>query len=209
MYNTEDIKDEINMFTFAGHDTTSATLSFSLLCLANYREFQDRIYEEMTQIVDSNGIPTYDDLMNMSFLDRFIKESLRLYPAGLLLSRTMVNDTVTKTGYMIPAGTPMVFNIFDIHRNAKLYPDPLKFDPDRFLPETAENRPPGAFIPFGYGPRQCIAYKYALIQMKLTICRLLKEFELKPGDLIENIEILPDLILKCKGGINIKFVQRF
>lgn len=105
---------------------------------------------------DSDRQPTYADLQNLPFLEMCIKESLRLYPSVSLITRNVSSDMVTASGYLIPKGTLMALHIYDLHRDARVFPDPEKFDPYRFLPENCVNRHPFAYLPFSGGPRNCI-----------------------------------------------------
>lgn len=85
-----------------------------------------------------------------------IKESLRLYPSAPFIGRVLEEDLMTKEGYLLPKGVIVNIHIYDIHRNPKYWPEPDKFDPERFLPENCVNRHPYAFVPFSAGPRNCI-----------------------------------------------------
>lgn len=117
---------------------------------------QDQIYQEIISVLgESNMNPELNDLNELKFMERCIKESLRLYPSVPFIGRTMEEDTIVG-GYLIPKNTPTNIHIFDIHRNEKHWPDPEKFDPDRFLPENCVNRHPFAYAPFSAGPRNCI-----------------------------------------------------
>ncbi|KAK9875045.1 hypothetical protein WA026_005848 [Henosepilachna vigintioctopunctata] len=208
LYDDQGVMDEIITFIFAGNSTSSAGLLYALFNLANHSEYQDEVYEEIVQIVGEKEKPSYADLKSMSFLDRFLRESMRLYPPAPFIGRTIAEDVVTKTGYRIPAGTEVVFHIFDIHRSPFIYDNPDTFDPDRFLPENSKKRHPFSYLPFSAGPRNCIAQKFALLEIKSSICKILKKFKLEPVTLAEDIKFIPDVTLATKEKIKIKLISR-
>lgn len=107
----------------------------------------------------SDRQPTYQDLQDLPYMDLCVKESLRLYPSVPLISRVASKDIDTFSGYRIPKETIVVIHIYDLHRNADIFPDPEKFDPDRFLPENCIDRHPFSYLPFSGGPRNCIGNK--------------------------------------------------
>ncbi|KAI7815057.1 cytochrome p450 [Rhyzopertha dominica] len=151
------IREEVDTFTFEGHDTTSVSICFTLLLLASHQDIQDRVYQEIDDIFDRSDRPaTYEELQNMSYLEMCIKESLRMYPSVPLISRLAGADLETFDGYKIPKNTHIHIHIYDLHHDPDIYPEPEKFDPDRFLPEVAQNRHPFAYLPFSGGPRNCI-----------------------------------------------------
>ncbi|KAF9794160.1 hypothetical protein SFRURICE_009537, partial [Spodoptera frugiperda] len=150
------ITEEVDTFMFEGHDTTATALCFMIMRLANEPRAQDSIAEELKSIFgDSQRPPTLEDLSQMKYLDCCIKESLRLYPSVHFMSRYFAEDV--KIGdVIVPHKTMCHFNVFDIHRNPDIFPDPEKFIPERFLPENCVSRHPYAYIPFSAGPRNCI-----------------------------------------------------
>lgn len=103
-----------------------------------------------------NGKLTYTDLQNLRYLERVLKESLRMYPSVPFIGRVAGEDILTYTGYKIPSNCNINIHIYDLHYNPEIYPDPHKFDPDRFLPENSQKRHPFAYLPFSAGPRNCI-----------------------------------------------------
>uniref|UniRef100_UPI003B673784 cytochrome P450 4C1-like n=1 Tax=Tribolium madens TaxID=41895 RepID=UPI003B673784 len=203
------IREEVDTFMFEGHDTTSVALSFALMLLANHRNVQDQIVDEMVTILgDLRRKPTYSDLQEMKYLERAIKESLRLYPSVHFISRKLGEDFVTSNGLKLPKDTITHLHIYDLHHNPDLYPDPEKFDPDRFRPENTQKRHPFAYLPFSAGPRNCIGQKFAMLELKAAICGVLSHFILEPVDTPESIILVVDLVLRTKNGIKIKFVPR-
>ncbi|XP_063924877.1 cytochrome P450 4C1-like [Zophobas morio] len=204
----EGIREEVDTFMFEGHDTTSMAISFLLLVLANLQDIQAKVLEEILSVVGPTKVPTYDDLQELRFTERCIKETLRLFPSVPFISRYASEDFTTKTGYDIPEGTVVHIHIFDVHRNETLYPDPLKFDPDRFLPENVNARHPFAYIPFSAGPRNCIGQKFALLELKAALCGILRKFKLEKVDDMFDVEFRPDLVLRPKKDIKVKISTR-
>ncbi|KAK9875041.1 hypothetical protein WA026_005845 [Henosepilachna vigintioctopunctata] len=208
LFDTEGVRDEITTFVLGSQDATSSALSFMLMALANYPEHQESVYEEIKNILINNQNPTYSDLTSMDYLDRFIKECLRLYPPFIMMERTLTKDIITKTGYRLPKGTMVLISLLDIQRNPNLFPNPEKFDPDRFLLENNIQRHPFSYIPFGAGPKICIAQKFAVLALKAIICGILQNFKLEPGTKIENIEFSRTANLGVKGGIKVNLKKR-
>ncbi|KAJ3648469.1 hypothetical protein Zmor_020271 [Zophobas morio] len=205
----EGIREEVDTFMFEGHDTTTTALSFMLMLLANNKDVQERIYSELVEIFgDLNKKPTYNELQNLKYLERCIKESLRLYPSVFFISRNLGEDLKTASGYLLPKGTQVFVHIYAMHRNPDLYPDPEKFDPDRFLPENCQHRHPYAYIPFSAGSRNCIGQKFAILEMKVVLCAILRKFFLEPVDTPQSIVPIIDIILRTKDEIKVKFVPR-
>ncbi|XP_072390792.1 cytochrome P450 4C1-like [Diabrotica undecimpunctata] len=202
------IMDEVNTFMFEGHDTTATGLSWALRQLAIHTEYQDQIYEEIITVLgDAKKQPDLNDLNELKVMERFIKETLRLFPAVPIISRMLDEDTELN-GYLVPKEAPIDIWIYDIHRNPKYWPEPEKFDPDRFLPENCVNRHPFAFVPFSAGPRNCIGQRFAMYEMKAILCGILQNFSVEIADKNEKVEIITDLVLRSAHAINLKFIPR-
>ncbi|XP_023309982.1 uncharacterized protein LOC108904025 [Anoplophora glabripennis] len=205
----EGIREEVDTFIFAGHDTTSMAICFALMALANEEKIQEEIVEELNDILgDSDKAPTYNELMEMKFLERCIKECLRLYPSVPFIGRVAGEDIKTSNGYTIPKGCEVNIYIYELHRSTQYWEDPEKFDPDRFLPENVAARHPFAYLPFSAGSRNCIGQRYAILEIKAALCGILRKFKLIPVDTPQQIKYKIDLILRPTGQVRVKFMPR-
>ncbi|KAK3881462.1 hypothetical protein Pcinc_014118 [Petrolisthes cinctipes] len=152
----EDIREEVDTFMFEGHDTTAAAISWSLFLLGHHPEIQAKVHEELDAILTSPDQPLgIAELRQMKYTENCIKEALRLLPSVPYLGRVLSED-LNICGNVIPAHTNVMISIYMIHREPVQFPDPEKFDPNRFLPENTRKSHPYAYIPFSAGPRNCI-----------------------------------------------------
>ena len=142
----------------------------------------------------------------MKYLEMVIKETLRLYPSVPMIGRTTIEDIELDDGAVIPQGTEVTICIFEMHRDKDLYPDPLKFDPERFSEENQANRKPYDYIPFSAGQRNCIGQKYALLEMKSTVVKMLSHYKILPSD--KTVELQADLVLRPVDGVYVKIIKR-
>lgn len=121
-------------------------------------DIQDKVTQELNEIFQGSDRPcTYADTLEMKYLERVILESLRLFPPVPVISRQVKEDVKLASGdYTIPADSTVIIVQYKMHRNPEYYPNPLEFDPDRFLPEVCQKRHYYSFIPFSAGPRSCV-----------------------------------------------------
>ena len=171
------------LFFVVGYDTTATLLMFAAYCLATHPEVQEAVHDEIDEVLERHGGQlTYEAVGEMSHLDRVISETLRLYPPGSRMERQSSKEyTLPGTNVTLPCGTIVQMPIFAVHHDPDHFPDPLRFDPDRFLPEEKEKRHPCAYMPFGSGPRNCIAMRFALFETKVALVGVLQKFRLVPG----------------------------
>jgi cytochrome P450 family 4 len=143
----------------------------------------------------------------MEFLDRIIKESLRLYPPVPFISRKFSEDFV-HDGIVHRKDSVCNIFIYNLHRDPTVFPDPEKFDPDRFLPENSGGRNNFAFVAFSAGARNCIGQKFALLELKVVLTKVVSKFKILPVTSREEIVLIADLILRSKNPIKVKFLLR-
>ncbi|XP_058454993.1 cytochrome P450 4C1-like [Malaya genurostris] len=205
-----DIREEVDTFMFEGHDTTTSGIAFVVYQLALNQPIQERIYDEIVSILGKNSksyVLTYQDLQEFRYLEAVIKESMRLFPPVPFIGRKLMDD-LEMNGTTIKAGQDFLIPIYVVHRNPKVYPDPERFDPDRFS-ETAESkRGPYDYIPFSAGSRNCIGQRYALLEMKTTLIKLISNYKILPGESLGKLRVKTDLVLRPDKGIPVKIIAR-
>ena len=152
------------------------------------------------------------DLPHMQYTERVIKEVFRYFSVVPIFARSCPEDFQLPSGHVVPRGCHLAFWLPYVHRNPRWFPDPDRFDPDRFLPENCRGRHPFAFVPFSAGPRNCIGQRYAMMFLKTVAAALLPRlrFEL-PDDGPQRLEDVPlkmNLTVSVRGGANIRVRRR-
>lgn len=203
-----EIREEVDTFMFEGHDTTASAISFSLYCLANHPEVQQKAVEELQAIFgkDKTRPATYNELQDMRYLEMVIKEVLRMYPAVPFVGRVVLKEFQYKK-YTFVEGTPVTLFFYGAQMNPKNFKDPHKFDPDRFLDDSGRNL--FSYLPFSAGPRNCIGKRFALLELKSLISKVLRNFELFPARPKQDLIMVNEGVLKSANGICIRLKNRF
>ncbi|KAM7346802.1 putative cytochrome P450 4d14 isoform 2-T2 [Cochliomyia hominivorax] len=198
----EDIREEVDTFMFEGHDTTTSGISFALYLIARHPEVQEKLVEEIRQVLgsDKHKPVTYRELQELKYMECVIKESQRLYPSVPAIGREVTEDTVVGD-ITIPAKTNLSLSLFMVLRDPDYFPQPDDFMPERFESESMQKIHPFAYTPFSAGPRNCIGQKFAMLEMKSTLSKMLRHFELLP--LGPDVKPVINLILRSTTGIHI------
>ncbi|XP_069937065.1 cytochrome P450 9e2-like isoform X1 [Cherax quadricarinatus] len=193
------------LFLIAGYDTTASALAFSSFLLAKYPIHQLHLREEVQQMIEEHGDITYQGILEAKFLDACIMETLRLYPPG-----TFGERLCTKT-YKLPGtevtlhpGDLVTIPFWSLHHDPRYWQHPDEFQPDRFLPENKAKITGFTHMPFGIGPRNCIAMRFALMEAKVALAKLVIASELRLARGHEELKLTSSPFpLKADGGVNL------
>nr|QFR37025.1 cytochrome P450 4G189 [Forficula auricularia] len=210
-FTEDEIREEVNTIMFEGHDTTAAGSSFFLSVMGVHPEIQDKIYEELDAIFgDSDRDCTFQDTLEMKYLERCLLESLRMYPPVPLIAREIKKDVrlASNTNIVLPAFSTIIIGTYALHRDKDIFPNPDVFDPDNFLPEKQANRHYYSYIPFSAGPRSCVGRKFAMLKLKILLSTILRKFRIEADTEEKDFKLQADLILKRADGFPIRLVPR-
>jgi cytochrome P450 len=190
----QQLRDEVMTIFLAGHETTSNALSWTFYLLSKHPTVERRLRTELATVLGGRT-PTLHDLPQLPYTLMVIEESMRLYPPVWGIERRSLTDDRIG-GYHIPAGSYIFLMQYVTHRHPDFWDNPEGFDPERFSPERATERPRFAYFPFGGGPRQCIGNNFALMEAQLILATVLQRYQLElvPGHPIEpesNITLSP------------------
>jgi cytochrome P450 len=199
------LRDEVLTFLLAGHETTALALSWTWHLLGQHPEVERKLHRELDHVLDGR-VPSFSDLPALTYTERVIKESMRLYPPAWSLARTVVSDFELR-GYRIPAGANVVMSQWIMHRNPHYFPDPNKFDPDRWLLERLQKLPRFAYFPFGGGPRQCIGTAFAMMEATILLATIAQRFRFNTVPEHPVVPI-PSFTLRPKSGIKMTLQAR-
>lgn len=174
--------DNLLTFLLAGHATTALALTWTLHLVASSPTWDAAIRREIAEVVGAGPVRA-DHIDRLEVVTRVVKESMRLFPPVPVVTRIAARD-FDLGGRRLKAGTLIVLPIYAIHRHRRLWDDPDRFDPDRFLPEAEAARPRYYYMPFGAGPRICIGMSFAMIEAVTILATLLPRVRLSliPGD---------------------------
>ena len=202
----EELKDQVLLLLFAGHETlTSAIASFCLL-IAQHPDVMQRLREEQDRL-NITGTPTLEDLKAMTYLEQVLKEVMRLIPPIGGGFREAI-ETFEFNGYRIPQGWNIQYQIAQTHKDEDIYPESDRFDPDRFDPQQpADKQASFGYIPFGGGLRECIGKEFARLEMRLFASKLLQNYqwELLPN---QNLELVTVPTPHPRDGLKVNFTHR-
>nr|WCC58079.1 cytochrome P450 [Pharsalia antennata] len=174
----EELAAQCLVFFLAGFETSSTTLTFALYELATHQDIQDKVREEVEEVLAKHqGQLTYDSLTDLKYMKQVIDETLRKYSPGTFMTRVSSEDYKVP-GAVIEKGTTIVIPIHGIHHDEEYYENPSVFDPERFTEENKAARHPYAHIPFGEGPRICIGERFGLLEVKIGLTTILRKFRL-------------------------------
>ncbi|CAK1550978.1 unnamed protein product [Leptosia nina] len=204
-----ELREEVLTFLYAGTDTSSVAICTTLKLLAKYPKVQERVYKEIIEVLgDATRTITKDDLPKLKYLERVVKESLRLFPPVPFILRQVFEETELPSGTILPGDTNIIISLWAIGRDPQQWgADADCFDPDRFLPD----RKTGLFIPFSCGPRNCIGYQFAFMSIKLALTAIVRKYRVtgeEENGPIPHIDCSYNIMMKAKDGYEIGLEMR-
>jgi cytochrome P450 len=184
-FDDRSLRDQLLTVFFAGHETTATSLSWVHYLLDVHPEARRKLRAEVEHVLAGRR-PTSADLDRLVYTEQVVNEALRLYSPIHSLSRVALTDD-TIGGYHIPAGATIYVSLYATHRLPTLWPDPDRFDPERFTKDLVERRPRFAFIPFAAGHRNCVGASTAIVELKIAVAMIAQRYELTlaPGQRVE------------------------
>uniref|UniRef100_A0A672KAG4 Cytochrome P450 family 27 subfamily A member 1 n=1 Tax=Sinocyclocheilus grahami TaxID=75366 RepID=A0A672KAG4_SINGR len=205
---SKDVYGNISELLLAGVNTTSNTMLWALYLLSRDPEAQEALYQDVTRVLKGDGIPTAQEVNSMPYLKAVMKETLRMYPVVPMNSRLIAENDVVIGGHFFPKKTTFTLCHYAISHDKKVFPEPQKFKPDRWLRDGRTRPNPFGSIPFGYGVRGCVGRRIAELEMHLALARLIKLFEIRPDPTVGEVRSLNRTVLVPDRQVNLHFVER-
>jgi cytochrome P450 len=199
------VRDEVMTIFLAGHETTANALSWTWYLLSQNQEVEAKLHEELDAVLAGRS-PTVEDVPRLRYTEMVLAESMRLYPPAWAIGRLALKDHEVG-GYTIPAKALVLLSPYVTQRDERYFPDPVRFDPERWTPEAREARPQYTYFPFGGGARRCIGEGFAWMEGILLIAALARNWRMR---LVPNhrVETLPVITLRPKHGMRMKMEKK-
>jgi cytochrome P450 len=201
----EQVRDEAMTIFLAGHETTAVALTWTFYLLSRHPEVEGKLHAELDEVLGDRP-PSADDLPRLIYTHKVLAESMRLFPPAWVLGRQSVDD-VELGGYEFAKGSIFLMSQLLIQRDERWFPDPRRFDPDRWDPEDEAGRPRYSYFPFGGGPRLCIGEPFAWMEGELLLATIAQKWRprLVPG---HPVALQPRVTLRPKYGMRMTLSQR-
>jgi cytochrome P450 len=203
----EQVRDESMTLLIAGHDTTAAGLTWLFYCLARQPQAVALVHQELDAVLDGRE-PTAVDLPHLSYTERVVKETLRLYPPAIAVFMRQALADVEIGSYTLARNSLVQVFPYICQHDLRWFPEPEAFDPDRFLPERQATLPPFAYFPFGGGPRVCIGKGFSMMEMTLVAATFLQHLKVELAAGQEQVQPVALMSLRPKGGIRLRWTRR-
>ena len=201
------LRDEIVTLLLASHETTANALAWTWYLLARHGDAAARLHAEIDSVLAASRFPAAGDLPDLPFARMVLAESMRLYPPAWLLARVAIDDHEAG-GYVVPKGSLVVVSPWVAHRNRARFPEPERFDPDRWSAERHNGRPRFSYFPFGSGSRGCMGEAFAWMEGVLLLAVIAQRWRFRLIDESSHPGIHPGLTLTPKCGIRVRVEQR-
>jgi cytochrome P450 len=210
LFTNREIWEHILTILSAGYETSATCLSHCMLFIAMFQDIQQRMFDEINDVFPNGDEEiSVERLGKLQYMERVIKETLRIAPVGPVIFRETRKDYEIEPGLVIPKGVVFILHIYCLHRNKKIWGERAEeFDPDNFLPERVAQRHPASFIPFSFGKRNCIGLRYAMLSMKTILLRMLQKYKLKTDMKYHELRFKSTLTLQLIGEHLVHITER-
>lgn len=203
--NDVQVRDEALTMLMAGHETTANALTFALWLVARHGEVQERMFEEVRRVCGGRE-PHAEDCARLTYVEMVFAECLRLYPPAWVVARTAKESYTMRTGEFIPKGAHLIVSQLVVHHDARWWPEPLRFDPERFTEEAKAARPKMSYFPFGGGARFCIGDRFAWMEGVLMLATVVQCWRLRALD--AQLGITPKFTIRANGPVRVAVERR-
>jgi cytochrome P450 len=199
------VRDEAMTIFLAGHETTANALAWTWYLLSGAPDAEARLHEEVDRVLGGR-LPTVEDVGNLPFVEQVVTESMRLYPPAWIIGRRAIEDYPV-AGYVLPARSIVVVSPYLLHRDARFFPEPDRFMPERWTADFKASLPPFAYFPFGGGTRRCIGESFAWMELMLVLSTLAQQWRLR---LVPGHQVVPQPVvtLRLKHGLKMTTSRR-
>lgn len=199
------VRDEAMTLFGAGHETTAVTMTWAWYLLSQHPAVEAKLHQELDHVLGGR-LPTLEDLPQLTYTEKIIKETLRLFPPAYVITRE-VHQEGALGSQRLKQGRTVMLNVYGIHRDPRFFPDPDRFDPERFSPEHEKSLPKGAYVPFSNGPRVCIGNAFSMLESRLLLATLAQRYELS---LAPDFAVIPErqFTLRPKNGLKMTIKVR-
>ncbi|HWF85100.1 MAG TPA: cytochrome P450 [Vicinamibacterales bacterium] len=195
------VRDEAMTIFLAGHETTANALMWTWYLLSQAPTAERALHAEIDRVLHGRR-PTMADMPALPYVERVVTESMRLYPPAWIIGRRAI-EPHPLNGYMAPARSIIIMSPWIVHRDARYYAQPERFDPDRWTPELKASIPPFAYFPFGAGPRRCIGESFAWMELMLTVATLAQRWRF---ELVSNHPVVPQPLVTLRAKYGMKMI---
>lgn len=202
------LRDNVTTIFLAGHETVANALTWTFYQLSCNPEVEKMLHEEVDSVLDNydHTVPTVKDIPKLEYTEKVFAESMRFYPPAWAIGRQAINDC--KIGdYVIPTGSSILMSQYLMHHDARYFPEPERFDPERWNPAEKAKRPRFSYFPFGGGPRSCIGEPFAWMEGILVIATIARHWKMRimPG---HPVILQPLITLRPKYGMQMRLIDR-
>ena len=195
----EQLRDELMTLFLAGHETTANALTWTWYLLAQHPEIEQRLHAELDQVLQGRERFTVADYPRLRYTEMVVAEAMRLYPPAWVVGRIALKDFQAGE-YVVPAGALVLISQYVVQRDPRFFPDPERFDPERWTTKAREARPTYSYFPFGAGARRCIGEAFAWMEAVLLVASIARTWRLRLAP-DQSVEPQPRITLRPKHGI--------